>query len=297
MPMNSRLRERLPAIVVVIAASVWGLFWIPLRALERHGLDAAWATLGQFVVPLMVLSPLVALRLWRRQPTGCSQVVTGTLIGASMVLYYESLLLTEVVRALVLFYIAPAWGTLLEVFFMGKRFTLWRALALLLGFSGLLVILGVDGGVPLPRGLGDSLALLSGILFAIGALRVRTSPDVSAFEQMIALFLYGSVVALAIALLPVSELGEPPTSTELLPLLPWLVLMAVAFLIPTMWGLMWGSRHVDPGRLGILLQMEAVVGIGSAALLAGEPFGLAEATGSLLVISAGVMDVFGHQRT
>ncbi|MDH3452322.1 MAG: EamA/RhaT family transporter, partial [Gammaproteobacteria bacterium] len=58
-----------------------------------------------------------------------------------------------------------------------------------------------------------------------------------------------------------------------------------------------GARHLDPGRMGILLQMEAIVGIGSAALLAGEPFGLAEAAGSVLVISAGVTDVLGHRAT
>jgi len=36
---------------------------------------------------------------------------------------------------------------------------------------------------------------------------------------------------------------------------------------------------MDPGRLGVLLQMEAVVGIGSAAVLTDEPFGLVELLG------------------
>ncbi len=79
-------------------------------------------------------------------------------------------------------------------------------------------------------------------------------------------------------------------------LLPWLVLMAAVFLIPVMWGLLWGAQHLDPGRLGILLQTEAIVGIGSAALLAGEPFGAREALGSALVIAAGAVDVLGQRR-
>ena len=77
-------------------------------------------------------------------------------------------------------------------------------------------------------------------------------------------------------------------------LAPWLVLVAVGFLIPVMWGVYWGSRHVDPGRLGILLQIEAVVGVGSAALLAGEPFGVRQAVGAVLVISAGLVEVIGN---
>jgi drug/metabolite transporter (DMT)-like permease len=72
------------------------------------------------------------------------------------------------------------------------------------------------------------------------------------------------------------------------------VLIAVGFLIPVMWGIYWGSRHVDPGRLGILLQIEVVVGISSAALFAGEPFGMREAIGSVLVISAGLVEVIGN---
>ncbi|MEZ5789917.1 MAG: hypothetical protein R3D34_03670 [Nitratireductor sp.] len=64
-------------------------------------------------------------------------------------------------------------------------------------------------------------------------------------------------------------------------------------MIPVMWGLLWGSKHIDAGRLGILLQMEAVVGIGSAALLTDEPFGFVEITGTMLVVGAGVVDVLG----
>ena len=101
--------------------------------------------------------------------------------------------------------------------------------------------------------------------------------------------------ALILAVLPVDALGQPPGWTQLRARLPWLLLMAAVFLIPVMWALLWGSRHLDPGRVGILLQMEAIVGIGSAALLAGESFGIAEALGSVLVISAGATDVLGQR--
>jgi hypothetical protein len=86
-----------------------------------------------------------------------------------------------------------------------------------------------------------------------------------------------------------------PTWAELKRLSPWLVLAAAGFMIPVMWGLLWGSKHIDAGRLGILLQMEAVVGIGSAALLTDEPFGIVELTGTLLVVGAGVVDVLGDR--
>lgn len=98
-----------------------------------------------------------------------------------------------------------------------------------------------------------------------------------------------------LVLLPLAALGQPPTLAQLINLAPWLALVTTSFLIPTMTGIYWGSRHVDPGRLGILLQMEAVMGIASAALFSGEPFRVRQAFGAALVIGAGVVEVAGHR--
>lgn len=289
-------RRPYPELVVAIASAAWGLFWIPLRAFERNGLDPAWATLSQFLAPLAILTPFAIYRWLRRQPTGFQQYRTGMLVGAAVAMYLESLLLTDVARALILFYAMPAWGTILEVGLMKRPFTRWRGVSLLLSLSGMLIILGVGDPLSFSMNLGDLLALLSGILFAFGAMRVRQAPETSVFEQVFAFFLYGTLAALALSLLPLAALGQPPSREQLITLAPWLVLIAVGFLIPVMWGIYWGSRYVDPGRLGILLQIEAVVGIGSAALFAGEPFGLRQAIGATLVISAGLVEVIGNRR-
>jgi drug/metabolite transporter (DMT)-like permease len=286
-----------PEMVVAISAAVWGLFWIPLRAFEGSGLEAEWITLSQFLAPLVVLSPFVVLRLLKHQPTGIEQYKTGLLIGAAFVFYCESLLLTDVVRALVLFYVMPAWGTLIEVCFMGRRFTMFRGLALLLSLSGLLTILGLGSDIDFSMNSGDILALLSGIVFTIGATRVRQSEGISVFEQIFAFFFFGSIISVIIILLPFTSTGSIPTAQLLWDFMPWFTLMSVGFLIPIMWGLYWGSQHVDPGRLGILLQLEAVVGITSAALWAGEVFGWREALGAVLVISAGLVEVMGNKNS
>ena len=51
-----------PILVVILSASLWGLFWMPIRAFEDMGLSAGWATLAQFVTPALILAPLA---LWR----------------------------------------------------------------------------------------------------------------------------------------------------------------------------------------------------------------------------------------
>lgn len=278
-----------------MASAAWGLFWIPLRAFQENGLGPAWATLAQFLVPLALLTPFAVVRRLRGRPAGFRQYRSGLLIGGAVALYLSSLLLTDVVRALILFYAMPAWGTLLEVGVMRRRFTRWRSVSLLLSLSGLLVILSAGHGFSLSMNLGDLLALLSGVLFAVGAMLVRQAPETSVFEQLVGFFLYGSVVALAFSLLPLAALGRPPSLDQVVALAPWLVLAAAGFLIPVMWGVYWGSRNVDPGRLGILLQIEAVAGITSAALLAGEPFGAPQAVGAVLVVGAGVVEVVGSR--
>ncbi len=289
-------RRPYPELAVAIASAAWGLFWIPLRTFQRHGLDPAWTTLTQFLAPLAILMPFAVLRWLRRQPTGIQQYRTGLLIGTAVAMYLESLLLTDVARALILFYAMPAWGTILEVGLMGLPLTRWRGISLLLSLSGMLIILGVGDTLSLSMNLGDLMALLSGVLFAFGAMRVRQAAERSVFEQIFAFFLYGSLAALTLSLLPLAALGQPPSLGKLITLAPWLVLIAVGFLIPVMWGIYWGSSYVDPGRLGILLQIEAVVGIGSAALFAGETFGVRQAIGAVLVISAGLVEVLVNRK-
>jgi drug/metabolite transporter (DMT)-like permease len=285
--------QRFPIIVVVIASAAWGLFWLPLRAFEENGLAAGWATLAVFATPVLVLLPVALWRVARGLPIGASEAITGLLVGGAVAFYSQSVFLTDVARALILFYVTPVWSTLLEIFFLKRRLTKARALALTLGLAGLVTILGGRTGVPLPQNLGDLMALLAGMVWAGGTLRVRMTPEVSIFQNVFSFFLYGSVVALFIALLPVDANGRPPAWAELEPLVPWLVLAAVGFLLPVMWGILWSSKHIDSGRLGIFLQMEAVIGIGSAALLTDEPFGFIEILGTILVVGAGVADVLG----
>jgi drug/metabolite transporter (DMT)-like permease len=282
---------------VAAASAAWGLFWIPLRAFRDLGLEPAWATLAQFVAPLVILAPFAIVRASRRRRTGIQRYRSGLLVGGAVALYVESVLLTDVARALILFYAMPAWGTILEVAVMRRPLTRWRLLSLVLSVVGLLIIIGLGSETMGAMNLGDVMALLSGILFAFGAMVVRQESEASVFEQILAFFLYGGVAALVLSMLPFAALGTPPAGRDLLMLVPWLLLAAGGFLIPVMSGVYWGSQHVDPGRLGILLQIEAVVGIGSAALLAGEPFGLRQALGAVLVISAGVVEVVGNRPT
>ena len=121
------------------------------------------------------------------------------------------------------------------------------------------------------------------------------APEVTLFENVFSFFSFAAVIGLVVALLPIEAIGQPPSAGETLGFLPWLLLMAVVFLIPVMCMQLYSVKLVDPGRVGILFQAEVVFGIVSAAILLDEPFGWQEATGAALVVGSALIEVLANR--
>ena len=240
--------------------------------------------------------PFAIYRLLHAKRTGLKELTIGLTIGGSFVLYFESLLLTDIVRSLLLFYLTPVWGSFLECVFLKRRLTVSRTLALTLGITGLLVILDAHTGIPTPRNIGDLMALGGGIVWAVGTFIIRVRTKTPVFEHLFSTFSYGTVLALGLAVLPVFPQQAFVQLESVIPIIPLLLILAAGFLIPIMWGLLTGAERIDPGRLGILLQMEAIVGISTAAILSGEPYGIQEVVGTVFIVGAGLVDTIGPYR-
>jgi drug/metabolite transporter (DMT)-like permease len=88
----------------------WGLFWIPLRGMDRAGVTDAWATVLFYAIPLVLFLPWI-LPNWRRiARCGWPLHLIGIATGASLAFYSNAMLYTEVVRGLVLYYTTPVWS-------------------------------------------------------------------------------------------------------------------------------------------------------------------------------------------
>lgn len=296
--MTSLLQRRpdlVASLAVAVASVLWGLYWIPVRYLGAAGLPGGWPGLALFGVAALLMLPGIWLRRERLLRAGIGLALTGLMTGAGFSLYSASLLLTDVVRVLLLFYLTPVWSTLLGALLLGERITLARAAALMLGISGLLVVLGADQGIPLPRDWGDWLALASGIFWAYGSLRLFRETETAAYEQVFGFFAGGALVSGLVVCLPIAALGIAPDPQLLLATAPQIGLIALLFLLPTGMLTLGGARHLSPGRVGILLMGEAVVGIASAALLTDEPFGPREMLGTVLVLGAAGVELLQKQ--
>ena len=268
--------------------AVWGLFWIPLRRLESAGLHDLWITVVYFLVPMCCLAPVMLGRLRQIRQGGSSLQATAALSALAITLYSIAIIHTEVVRAMLLFYLTPIWSTLLARAVLGEVITPARILAMACAFVGMLTIFGLGASIPLPRNAGDWLGLGSGIVWAVAAVRLNRDRHLPSIEMTGMFFLWAAFfsVAAALAMAP----GSDPDADLVLTTLPWLVPVIVIMIIPGTFASLWGPKFLSPGLVGLLFMSEIVVGAVSAALLSGEPFGWREFIGVLLIAGASLVE-------
>jgi len=283
-----------PSLAIAGSAVVWGLWWIPVRALDARGLTGDWASLALYGAAAAAMVPIVAWRLrGGHRPDGVA-VVSGFLFGSMMVAWNHALLNGEVMRVTLLFYLAPIWATLFGFLFLGDRPTLRRVAGVVLGIGGAAVILGAGWTtMPLPRDLSDWLSLGAGISFAGSATVMRRGGGTGEHERTFSTYAFATLLALAAVLLVPG--GTPPQADWMPEAMPLAIAVAVFMLLPASWLVIWGSGRLDPGRVAILLLFEVLAAAVSAAVLTDEPFGARLFIGGALILAAAATE--GLDRT
>ena len=282
--------ETLAKFACAYSGLVWGLFWIPIRALADAGIEGPWAILLFYAVPFVLCLPLLFLR-WRPMLQGGLRLqLLGSMAAVSLVLYSVSILYTDVVRATLLFYLTPLWSTLLARIFLGDPITPLRWLAMAIALLGMLVIFHADSGIPLPEKPGDWIALASGFLWSVAAILLRADRKTEAIDLVVQNFLWSAAIAIALLLLFGPGLSTTPPLGVYLAQLPWLVPTILAVVMTGVYASMWGTPKLNPGLVGLLFMTEISVGCITAALWSGDPFGWREVIGILLISAAGMME-------
>ena len=184
------------SIAVFITSGLWGLYWIPQRALEKGGLTGGWGTVSQYAIPLIVLTPLMIWKIFKGKSTGLHLPMIGLFFGGGIACYANSFLLTDVMRVFILFYLMPVWTTIFEMIFFKQQPKWQRGVRLFLALLGLWIVFGKDGNLPFPVNVGDWLALLGGFLCAIGAIKLEEAKSEDITSLMYSFFFYGLLVTL-----------------------------------------------------------------------------------------------------
>ena len=282
---------------LLIAAGMWGLFWIPQRALEAGGLTGGWATISQMVIPFAMLLPISLWRLYKAQSFGLEYPLIGLLFGGGIACYANSFLLTDVVRALILFYITPVWTTIFEIVFLRQIPRFYRYITLVLALSGVWIVFGQEGVIPLPQNSGDWIALLGGILIAASAVRMEIKKPEGIYPILFSFFFYGGLFTLIQSYFLSDYLGDAPSIESWVAMMPWLILIAILFHIPTNIVILGAPSRIGAGIFSIIILFEIVVGTFSAAVLTDELIGWREILGSSFIIFAGLTEIIFASRT
>ena len=279
------------AIALAISAGAWGIYWLPQRILEEGGLTGGWGTISQMIIGVILLLPIAIWRKVKGKTTGLEIPLTGFLIGGGFICYALSFLLTDVVRALILFYMTPIWTTIFEILFLKKRPGIERFLTLSLALGGLWIVFSKQTVIPLPENSGDWLALVGGALFSAGLVRLELIKTDGVFPIIFSFFFFGSIFNIVAGFLLREYLGPVPPIEAFVSMALFLIIISVFYFIPTGIVIFWSPSKLGAGLCSILFLSEIVVGVITSSILTNEPFGWREITGSSLIVIGGVLAV------
>lgn len=281
--------ERTAVLASLYAGLIFGIFWIPLRLLETYGFSGPWAVAIYAGLPALFITPLAWIYRHEYRIAHWHGLLGGVLGGTAFALYALAFLYTDVVRAVLLFYLMPIWGFGLGWLFLRDPMTRVRWVSILLAFAGLSVVFGAKAGLPLPRNTGDWMALASGFVWSFGSLLILMDKQVSIGLQTLHFHAVAALICLVAGIALSSDIPMPDYA-GLVAVLPWMIPIALFVVLPGGFATIYGATRLNPGTLALLFMAEIGIAAITAAILTDEPFGPREALGVCLVMMAGLLE-------
>jgi drug/metabolite transporter (DMT)-like permease len=275
---------------LLFGATMWGIIWYPYRLLQQQGVSGEISALFSYAIPLLIfawfhLQALKAARRYWRLLLGI-----GLAAGWTNMSYVLSVLEGEILRVLLLFYLAPLWTVLFARLLLGEQLNRWGYGIMALSISGAMIMLWPpQAGFPLPANHAEWLALSAGMSFAVANVLTRKASTVPLGAKSVAVWAgvtLVSVVALAI---------EPDQWAFAVSATPvtWSLLLGVGLLIATMtYAVQYGLSHAPANQAIIIFLFELVVAAVSSYFLADEALSLQEWIGAGLIIAGSLFS--GH---
>lgn len=280
-------RTLLAVLSCLLAATLWGTFWFPLRELRALGLPGLWTILTIYTAAILALLPW----LWQRR-AGLGEQLAGQPVnllaiavaaGWTNLAFILAVLDGTVVRVLLLFYLAPMWTVLFGWLILHEHPDRAGVLTLLLALAGGVIMLWPHQGEVLAAAVNyaDVLALSAGIAFALNNVMVRRSGYLPIGFKMLAA--WTGVLTLTVAAILLTGSEFPAASHA-----GWVGAFVFGLLGMTLmtFTAQYGVTHLPVYRSAVIFLFEIVAGAVSAWLLSDESIHWREWLGGALVILA-----------
>ncbi|SET32333.1 Permease of the drug/metabolite transporter (DMT) superfamily [Nitrosomonas marina] len=279
---------RLPIAALIFGAFIWGLVWYPIRALEQAGISGVVVTTFTYLIAL-VLGVVLFYKNIRNANIFNEDAHLLFWIcffaGWANVAYILAIIHGEIVRVLLLFYLAPLWTAVFARILLSEQLGTQGFFVMALSVAGAIVMLWQpEALVPLPDSYGDWMGLLGGVMYALVNVLIRKDQSHSIQIKSIAIWLGATVIGLGCSFI----LALPPVISEI-NLQSWMVLLSVGILMFVLSIVVqYGLTYVPANRAIIVLMFELVVAAIASYVLAAETLTWKEIVGGGMIISSGL---------
>jgi drug/metabolite transporter (DMT)-like permease len=277
----------MPVAGVLSGALVWGLIWYPYRMLQNYGVSGSMATLITYLLA-MGFGAFMLKRLWRERASLSGWALLLVLsAGWANLGYVLGMLHGEVMRVLLLFYLAPVWTIFFSYWLLGERLNRYGYAAVALSLGGALIMLwDPDLGQPVPQNISEWLGLSAGMGFALSNVISRRAAHLSVEVKSFSLWFGTALLTLPFLLWQ----GGMVEQVAAISAQSWIILALMGLVLcATSYAVQFGVTHLSANRAVVLFMFELVIAAISSYLLADEAMGMREWTGALLIISASLL--------
>jgi drug/metabolite transporter (DMT)-like permease len=209
-----------------LAGALWmvagGLLFVAVAVMVRHlgsDLPAVEAAFIRYVFGLIILIPVLLRMQWRRVRGATLQIYAwrGLAHGAAVMLWFFAMARIPISEVTAIGYTTPIFTVVGAVLIFGERIRIRRIISIIIGFTGIIIILR-PGFETIE--IGSLAQLIAAPCFAISFLFAKKLTNTeNSSDTLVMLSIFCTLALMPGAL----YLWRPPTLTELL----WLALVAV----------------------------------------------------------------------
>ncbi|HLW03438.1 MAG TPA: DMT family transporter [Ktedonobacterales bacterium] len=279
-------------LLFIAMSLIWGIPYLFIKIAVRE-LDPVVVVCARAMIGAAVLLPLAAsqqmlrplLRHWR-------MLVLFSLIhmaGSFVLITYGEQHVSSSLASLLIAANPLLVALLAQGFQKSERINGPRLGGLLLGFVGLIVLLGFDVGGDGQQWLGAALLLTAALGYAISALLLKRQPLADLPRQGIAAA-ECSVTTLVLLPVALSRLPGKVPSPEAIGSLLVLGLICTALALPIFFALI---KEVGASRGTVISYVNPAVSVALGVIVLGEPLTIATVAGFLLIIAGSWLSTTG----
>ncbi len=275
-----------PVAALLGGAAIWGLLWYPYRLLEQAEVSGAVATAITYFIALLLGLMLFRNNLRGAQLSGGKPQLLlwiGLCAGWTNLAYVLGVVHGEVMRVLLLFYLAPVWTILFARLLLNEKLSLHGYLVIALSLAGAATMLGrAENGFLLPSSYGDWMGLSAGFMFALSNVLSRKDQYHNVQLKSMAVWMGVTLIGFIYSLFlhDLSLLGNISGNSCMLLLGLGVVVFGLSVMVQ------YGLTHVPANRAIVIMLFELVVAAGAAYLLTDEAMTSREWIGGAMIVSA-----------